>query len=43
MYEMDGGRFVFYYAWNRPDLGGTLVGPGTAGWNAMKSYHTNPG
>jgi hypothetical protein len=43
MYEKDGGRFVFYYAWNRPDLGGTQVGPGTAGWNAMKAYHSSPG
>jgi hypothetical protein len=42
-YDRDGGRFVFWYAWNRPDLGGMFIGPGSASWTAIKANHTNPG
>ena len=43
MYSREGGRFIFYYAWNRPDLGGVQVGPGTAAWDEIKLKHDNPG
>jgi hypothetical protein len=43
MYSREGGRFIFWYAWDRPDLGGVQVGPGTAAWDEMKSKHDNPG
>jgi hypothetical protein len=43
LYSSDGGRFVFHYAWNRPDLGGILLADGSAGWDAIKQFHTNPG
>ena len=33
-------RPVFYYAWNRPDLGGVLVAPDSTAWEVIKS--TNP-
>jgi hypothetical protein len=38
-YGGDGGRFTYWYAWDREDLGGMLVGPGSAGWDAIKEYH----
>ena len=28
--------FVFYYAWDRPDLGGLYVGPNTLAWSEME-------
>ena len=37
-YDWDGGRFTFWYAWDRPDLGGMRVGPGTAAWAAIKEF-----
>jgi hypothetical protein len=43
MYSREGGRFIFWYAWNRPDLKGVQVGPGTAAWDEMKLKHNNPG
>jgi hypothetical protein len=43
MYSADGGRFVFWYAWDRPDLGGILVKDGTHGWAAIKQFNGNPG
>jgi hypothetical protein len=43
LYTRDGGRFVFWYAWNRPDLKGVQVGPGTAAWDEIKQKHNNPG
>jgi hypothetical protein len=38
-YGGDGGRFTYWYAWAREDLGGMLVGPGSAGWDAIKEHH----
>ncbi len=35
MYVICGNRFVFHYAWNRPDLGGILLAPNTNGWSAI--------
>lgn len=29
-------RFIFWYAWNRPDLGGMQVGSNTAAWDQIK-------
>lgn len=43
LYSRDSNKFVFWYAWNRPDLGGLQVGPGTAAWDEIKQKHTNPG
>ena len=38
-YEYAGGKFVFFYAWNRPDLNaGFLIDHGTATWNAIKEH-----
>jgi hypothetical protein len=31
--------FVFWYAWNRPDLRGALIADGSPQWNAIKKYH----
>jgi hypothetical protein len=31
--------FVFWYAWNRPDLGGATVKFGSPEWEAIKTYH----
>ena len=37
MYEFAGGKFIFHYAWNRPDLNaGWLINHGTATWEAIK-------
>jgi hypothetical protein len=38
-YAGDGNRFIFWYAWQRPDLGGMQIGPNTAAWSAIKQYH----
>jgi hypothetical protein len=35
-YAGAGGRFVYWYAWRRPDLGGMQIGPDTAAWTAIK-------
>ena len=36
-YEYAGGKFCFWYSWNRPDLNaGFLIDHGTATWNAIK-------
>ena len=43
LYSKDGGRFVFWYAWNRPDLGGTFIDGSSAAWTAIKANHTNTG
>jgi hypothetical protein len=43
LYTREGGRFVFWYAWNRPDLGGLQIGTGTAAWDEIKLKHENPG
>ena len=40
IYEGDGGRFVFWYAWNRPDLGGTFINTGSNTWTSIKAHHT---
>lgn len=40
LYEGDGNRFVFWYAWNRPDLGGSFINSGSATWDAIKAHHT---
>lgn len=40
LYEGDGNRFVFWYAWNRPDLGGSLMNTGKPTWDAIKAHHT---
>ena len=37
-YKYAGGRFVFWYAWNREDLGGFILNHGTAGWEAVKKH-----
>ena len=38
-YEYAGGKFCFWYAWNRPDLNaGFLIDHGTATWNAIKEH-----
>ena len=37
-YAQARGRFVFWYAWNRPDLKGFLISHDTAGWKAVKQY-----
>jgi hypothetical protein len=49
-YKADGGRFIFWYAWDRRDLGGTFIGPGTVeggpgspAWESIKTSHTAPG
>lgn len=31
--------FVYWYAWNRPDLGGAYIGDNSPQWNAIKMYH----
>lgn len=38
MYSSDGGRFVFWYAWDRPDLGGILVNGSSHGWAAIQQF-----
>ena len=30
------GTFVYWYAWDRPDLGGALIAEGTPAWNTIK-------
>jgi len=35
-YAGDGGRFVYWYAWQRPDLGGLYLDEGSAAWSAIK-------
>ena len=40
IYEGDGGRFVFWYAWNRPDLGGTLINDASPTWTSINAHHT---
>jgi polysaccharide biosynthesis protein PslG len=40
LYEGDGGRFVFWYAWDRPDLGGSMIANGKPTWDAIKAHHT---
>jgi len=35
-YAWDGGRFTYWYAWDRRDLGGMYIGPGSAAWTAIK-------
>jgi hypothetical protein len=37
-YKYANGKFVFWYAWNRPDLKGFLISHDTAGWKAVKRY-----
>lgn len=37
-YTYAGGRFVFWYAWNRRDLGGFTFDHDSAGWKAVKKY-----
>lgn len=32
-------NFIFWYAWNRPDLGGATIADRTPQWNAIKKYH----
>jgi hypothetical protein len=43
LYERDRGRFVFWYAPNRPDLGGmqivTTPGAESAAWRAIQAHH----
>ena len=33
-----GASVVIWYAWNRPDLGGAWIGPGTYMWEAIKRH-----
>lgn len=33
-----GGRFIHWYAWDRPDLGGLRIGPGSAAWAALVTH-----
>lgn len=40
LYTNDGGRFVFWYAWDRPDLGGSYLGPNSPTWESIKVRHT---
>lgn len=40
LYENDGGRFVFWYAWDRPDLGGSVIADGKPTWDAIRAHHT---
>ena len=35
-YTSAGGRFIYWYAWDRPDLGGMRVADGTAAWEQIK-------
>ena len=37
-YRYADGRFVFWYAWDRPDLKGMYVGPDSAAWKAIKEF-----
>ena len=38
-YEYAGGKFVFWYAWNRSDLNsGFYLNHDTATWRAIKEY-----
>lgn len=37
-YKYAGGKFVFWYAWDRHDLGGMYVGPGSDAWSAIKEF-----
>ncbi len=40
LYTNDGGRFVFWYAWDRHDLGGSYLGPSSPTWSSIKARHT---
>ncbi len=37
-YNAAAGKFIIWYGWNRPDLGGMLINTGTPGWNSIKTY-----
>ena len=39
IYEAANGRFVFLYAWDRPDLGGMRIASGTQAWTSIKARH----
>ena len=34
-----GKRIIFWYAWDRPDLGGLYIADGSAAWQAIKEEH----
>lgn len=34
----EGVQQVFWYAWNRPDLGGMYINSGTSAWDAIRSH-----
>ena len=40
LYEGDGNRFVFWYAWNRQDLGGSMIADGKPTWASIKTHNT---
>ena len=42
-YRNAGGRFIYWYAWQRPDLGGTYIGPDSPAWEAIKASHRAAG
>lgn len=37
-YRYAGSKFVFWYAWDRKDLGGMYIGPRSAAWEAIKEF-----
>jgi GH35 family endo-1,4-beta-xylanase len=39
VYDAANDRFLYWYAWARPDLGGMLVADGTPGWSAIRKHH----
>jgi hypothetical protein len=39
VYDAAGKRFVHWYAWDRPDLGGPLIAGHTAAWSSIKTHH----
>lgn len=38
-YANGNGRFIFWYAWDRPDLGGMYIGPSSAAWTTIKGVN----
>ena len=40
VYEAAGGRWVYWYGWDRPDLGGAIINGGSPMWESIKAHNT---
>ena len=38
-YSAAGGKFIFWYAWNRPDLGGSVIYTGKPAWDSIRAHN----